>query len=383
MAFQFRRGTDAERQSITPKTGEPLYVTDTGQVYVGDGTTQGGLLVSAAVSDDDSPSLGGNLDLNGNDIIGTGNININGFITATGNINLGDGAEDNVIVGGVISSSLIPSQDGRYDLGDNLSSWRNGFFEGVEVDGELKANSLQIKSIELDDSTTVYDGETQSLFVESAFANVFEGNLLGSLYSEDSSIIIDQQTRTIFSDEQFIGNIKLSSDDGTIFRVGSQETPIECYIHSDSSGIGVGIFGETETFPGNTPNLSMQAFRGTLDNSDSVQDGDSLGLITFGGYNGQDFTMGAFISATVDDQTFSTGDNFDTKITIGSLSGIANNKTVSINSEGQLTSKILTTGGFETSNLPTGPDVGVGSIVFDTITSQFKGWNGTDWIVLG
>ena len=35
------------------------------------------------VIDDTSPQLGGNLDLNGNDIDGTGNINITGSITAT------------------------------------------------------------------------------------------------------------------------------------------------------------------------------------------------------------------------------------------------------------------------------------------------------------
>jgi len=133
MAFQFRRGTDAERQSITPKTGEPLFVTDTGKVYVGNGTTQGGLLVSAAVSDDENPSLGGNLNLNNNNIVGEGNINIDGTITATGSINLGDGAEDNIIIGGVIGSSLVPDTDGLWDLGADDFFWRSGYFEGATI----------------------------------------------------------------------------------------------------------------------------------------------------------------------------------------------------------------------------------------------------------
>ena len=42
-----------------------------------------GLLNFSAVVQDTSPQLGGDLDLNGNDITGTGNINITGSLTAT------------------------------------------------------------------------------------------------------------------------------------------------------------------------------------------------------------------------------------------------------------------------------------------------------------
>ena len=42
MALRLRRGTDAERQTITPLEGELIYTTDTEKLYVGDGTTVGG-----------------------------------------------------------------------------------------------------------------------------------------------------------------------------------------------------------------------------------------------------------------------------------------------------------------------------------------------------
>src|SRR6056300_994000 len=117
MALQIRRGLEADRLSITPAAGELLYVTDTGNIYVGDGTTAGGALVTGDVLDDTSPQLGGNLDLNGNNIVGTGNINIDGTITATGNINLGDESADNVSVLGSITTSLTPKIDSSIDLG--------------------------------------------------------------------------------------------------------------------------------------------------------------------------------------------------------------------------------------------------------------------------
>lgn len=45
MALQFRRGTNADRTTITPAQGEPLYTTDTKALYIGDGSTAGGVAV--------------------------------------------------------------------------------------------------------------------------------------------------------------------------------------------------------------------------------------------------------------------------------------------------------------------------------------------------
>jgi hypothetical protein len=49
MALRLRRGTDAERQLITPAEGELIYTTDTKSVYIGDGTTTGGIIISGEI----------------------------------------------------------------------------------------------------------------------------------------------------------------------------------------------------------------------------------------------------------------------------------------------------------------------------------------------
>ena len=46
MPLQFRRGDDADRTSITPLSGEPLWIEDTQELYVGDGSTAGGVLIT-------------------------------------------------------------------------------------------------------------------------------------------------------------------------------------------------------------------------------------------------------------------------------------------------------------------------------------------------
>ena len=86
MALQIRRGTDAERLTITPAEGELIYTTDTRLIYVGDGITVGGTKADTGITDllsDATPQLGGNLDLNSQAITGTGTINITGNITGS------------------------------------------------------------------------------------------------------------------------------------------------------------------------------------------------------------------------------------------------------------------------------------------------------------
>jgi len=49
MPLQIRRGINADRLALTPLQGEPIFATDTKQLYIGDGTTAGGIGVAPAV----------------------------------------------------------------------------------------------------------------------------------------------------------------------------------------------------------------------------------------------------------------------------------------------------------------------------------------------
>jgi hypothetical protein len=48
MALKVLRGTTAQRTGYTPEVGEPVWDTDTSKLYVGDGTTPGGVAVDIA-----------------------------------------------------------------------------------------------------------------------------------------------------------------------------------------------------------------------------------------------------------------------------------------------------------------------------------------------
>lgn len=51
MALRLRRGTNAERLTITPEIGELIYTTDTKKVFVGDGATVGGTAIDTGLLD--------------------------------------------------------------------------------------------------------------------------------------------------------------------------------------------------------------------------------------------------------------------------------------------------------------------------------------------
>ena len=197
MALRLRRGTNAERTAITPEAGELVFTTDTKKVFVGDGTTTGGIIVSGQndIVDDGTPQLGGDLDLNGNNITGTGNINITGTITATGNINLGDGAGGDVLsIGGVLSGNLIADAADAYTIGSSAVRYAGGFFNELTVTGNMTADSIQADIIG-DDSVVIVNAGT------GAITGTLTGNVTGNLTGSVTGTLTGEVTGSVFADD--------------------------------------------------------------------------------------------------------------------------------------------------------------------------------------
>ena len=198
MALQIRRGTDAERTAgggVVFAEGELVYVTDTDALYVGDGATAGGVKLTdnagavlgsyiTADTINSTLDLQQNLDLNGKDIIGTGNINISGTVTATGDINLGDDANtDTVNLAAKITSSLTPNADSTYNIGTTTARWNNGYFTGLVVDGQVDAVAVNANVVANDSSVMV--NVSNNIFT-GAFAGNVTGNVLGDLTGDSA-----------------------------------------------------------------------------------------------------------------------------------------------------------------------------------------------------
>jgi len=224
MALQVRRGTNAERLAITPLAGELIFTTDTKQLYVGDGTTTGGITSIANTIDsvlaDTSPQLGGNLDLNSFNITGTGNIDITGTITASGNIiangniTLGNGIGGDVItIGGTVAGNLVPNANNSSLLGAPDAYWREAWIDQLNIGNQITADRINA-SIIADDSTVMVDATTGSL------TGRLVGDVVGSVFADDSTIIVDA-VNGIISPAAIVGDIAVASLTTDLMKISS------------------------------------------------------------------------------------------------------------------------------------------------------------------
>ena len=119
MSLQIRRGTAAELANITPVVGELIYTTDSQAVFVGDGSTAGGIPVAVGGSGNVSGTnlLTAGLVSAGGNVTG-GNITTAGLISATGNVTgnyfLGNGSQ---LTGIVTSSTAITNGTSTVAIG--------------------------------------------------------------------------------------------------------------------------------------------------------------------------------------------------------------------------------------------------------------------------
>ena len=101
---QLRRGSLAQVQQYVPAAGELVLSTDTTQLYVGDGTTVGGLLISST-----STGGGGGTGTNYNQSLNTFNNVSFHNITSTGTI-----SSEQFYVGGTEGGSFLFNNDGEF-----------------------------------------------------------------------------------------------------------------------------------------------------------------------------------------------------------------------------------------------------------------------------
>lgn len=217
MALQIRRGTNAERLLITPLAGEIVYTTDTKELWIGDGTTLGGVpavpaeqaldvvgpalengthynitftyddaagtidaSVSTKLSDDTDPALGGNLSSNGYDIIEAGNVTANSINSPT--ITAQDFVGSSLLVGGITTYSISPASGAS----------------SILINSPISAPSINsnfVGSLYSDDSTTIVDGLTGNIYANNlAIGNVASANATFSIYNNNQESLIINKT---------------------------------------------------------------------------------------------------------------------------------------------------------------------------------------------
>ena len=379
MALQVRRGTNAERLGITPAEGELIFTTDTKQLYVGDGTTAGGITSIAGTIDsllaDSTPQLGGTLDLNNHDITGTGNINITGTITATGNINLGDDVGDIISLTGAIAGHLVPQNDSDSNIGSPTKYWNSAWINQLTVDSQITAERIQADII-ADDSTVVFNAATGTV-AAAQVSGTFTGNVIGNVTGNVTGYQIGDMTGSVFADDSTLLVDGASSTlqgvfQGTLDTTGTQIH--EIYTDSIRSNIlNFKKYGGVKSAPTEPGNFDRQGINFSSFNTSAGDYVDEAIIFSYhqtagGGYLG-------ISPVASDNSTF-----FDTAIEIdGNAQKLIVSAEKGSTFNGPVSPAVYADDTARDTAIPT-PTAGM--IVFNTTGTKFQGYTGSAWVDL-
>jgi hypothetical protein len=228
MALQIRRGPTADRMSYTPVVGELIWDTSTNSLYIGNGSTAGGLPAGTLVTED-VQDIASTMLVNGthqnitftyNDTLGRINSTFdfssyNGTITADGFIGSHYAADSTLLLNaatgavnlnGTVKGHVIPSANETYDLGSSSYKFRDLYLSG--------------SSIKLGAATITASGSTVNLPAGSTVNGVAIGTGTGTgdgvvagmnyninIVGDDSTIMLNARTRAITAAGGFTGNV--------------------------------------------------------------------------------------------------------------------------------------------------------------------------------
>ena len=212
MALQIRRGPTADRLSYTPVVGELVWDTSTNSLYIGNGSTAGGLpagtLVTEDVQDIASTMLTSgthqNITFTYDDTLGRINSTFdlstfNGTLTADGFIGshyandstlLLNALTGAVNLNGTVKGHVIPSTNIAYDLGSSSFRFRDLYLSGSSIILGSATITATGSAVNLPAGSTV-NGITLGSGVEAGMN--YNINIVG----DDSTLIVNASTKSI------------------------------------------------------------------------------------------------------------------------------------------------------------------------------------------
>jgi hypothetical protein len=308
MALQIRRGPTADRTGVVFLAGELVLDTDTNKLFVGDGSTAGGIQVDTTLS---AQYL-------------------------------------------AVPSNITPDASNTRDIGTSSASWRTGFFQTVDA-SHIDAVSIN-GNIVNGDSTVVVNvgaGTVTANLTGDVTGNVTgdltgssTGNHKGSVLADDNSVRIDSATDRITNGVLDFDGSQINLLSGNGIQIGT---------NSSVQGVGLEIFNTdhavrnalrlySDDGNANTFN-SIEAYvsRGSIVTPTANAADDSLFGYTHYGHDGSQYVQSSFIVAGVDSQASVGAGAVPGNIVMGTTpdNGVTSNL-VTINKDGNLGINILT-----------------------------------------
>jgi hypothetical protein len=349
MSLKIRRGTNSERLTIIPAEGELLYTTDTKKIFVGDGTTTGGSLVTGGLSG----NLADNLYLDNHNIIGQ-NLTVNGrtgtisAASVTAHLRGSVYADDSTVLVDSIQGKVVGPID--VDVthvriaggtsgqvlttnGNGVISWSNktnalislASLTDVSLFNLRPNDTLKWNGIEWINSTML--------------SGHFNGDITGSVFSDHSTKLIDGITGNI-------SNGYITFNGNSINTIGTGDIVIGTYagtqttlrLQANQTNLIFDGISTDDVFNGpSTPALSSEISRKNINGSKrTVVSGDVLFSQNFFGYDGTQQIISSQIIPIVDHNASVTTDEVPGKLLFITCPTSSTYKLLTFDSAGKL-----------------------------------------------
>jgi len=264
-------------------TADPITIDTTNLTFVNNILTD--------VVQDTTPQLGGDLDLNSNNITGTGNINTTGTITATGNLTVDTNtlfvnASNNRVGIGTASPAYqveIENTSANALLVLDRTDGASTFIEGGASDsvlGSVGANDVKI----------AYNS-VPVVTIGSGGAITTSGNITGGTLRADN-FTTENAFAIVGNDNNLIQDTTLSVDPASNY-LGINQTSPEVTLHMTGEGAQTAqIRMEQYNDSADAPDVRTRRYRGTIASPSAVQSGDYLFRSNHEYYNGTSLLVG-------------------------------------------------------------------------------------------
>lgn len=309
MALRLRQGLAADRTSVTPASGELIYTTDTKLVYVGDGSTAGGNLISGG-----GGGGGGGTTYSISSETATGGVNLRLTGSDASQDNVKFAAGSNVTITRTDASTITISSTGGGGGGTS-------FLVSGDDSVTRTINSGDTFSILGNGNTSVYFDEYNNLTIDtpSQIINGSSGQLAfysanGSSLQGSAGITFDTVTGHLTVGQVVTNAILSDATTFAIFPLGATDFVslggvLDGTQHSGKLlSFDFGPFDPVNPFCGifsqihndaNINALQFQRARGTFTSQTSVQPGDFIGNMFFVAFDGTGYNRSASITSFV------------------------------------------------------------------------------------
>lgn len=432
MPLQIRRGPTADRTSITPVVGELIFDETEKRLYVGDGTTAGGVSAASFSTEDAQDAtaqLFNHADHTGisftyNDSQGKitaiadvpdlsnylGVIKADGFkgsFFTDDSTTLIDGVLGSVNLDGTVRGHIVPQGDELYDLGSVSNKFRDLYLSGSSIqlgDATITStgsavnlptgstiNDTEISKLEVlaTDDSVIVETSTKSIFATRVVSDNFEGilnggfigDMQGSVFADDSSIVVDGITGDVSANIITANNIETTSITTTSAAVETlASTSAELVYSSDTNNSTFGV--------NSTDNAGILALR-KISDSDLSGTTPAYGRVVFARDDANGPAVNALIAGTdvaltfaVDDTgTFADSSKFF--VWTGTSFGIGKEdpaEALDVNGNGVFSGFVQF--GSLTSTERDDLTAANGMVIYNTTNNKFEGYQNGAWINL-